>query len=58
MTESRKQFLARVDETNTPHEQALLIAVCMLETISEGVGNPDRLAALCLKSIDDRLLER
>ena len=57
--ETREEFLARVDETNTPHEQALFIAISMLEVISEGTtSNSQRMAKLCLRSIDDRLLER
>lgn len=58
MTETRREFLARVDETNTPHEQALFIAIHHLEIIAEGTGNPQRLARQCLQSIDTRLLNR
>ena len=55
MTESRKEFLSRVDETNTPYEQALFVAIKHLELIAERTGDPVRIAENCLASIDDRL---
>lgn len=58
MIETRKEFLARVDETNTTHEQALFVAIKHLEVIAERTGDPVRVAENCLASIDDRLMER